>query len=106
LHPKTTTFNKKTRITLAVILFLNLFIVALTFYEIFFWGSTQVTTVDALYGFTIPDVIISIPAGVLAAIVQAYFAERAWKVSTHLCPLDCGHHCIGSTMLILLANRF
>lgn len=50
-------------------------------YEIFFWGSIQATNLDTLYQFTVVDAIVSIPAGLLAAIVQAYFAERAWRVS-------------------------
>lgn len=47
-------------------------------------GTLELRTEKAVDAFTFPSAIAPIPTGILAFIVQAFFAERAFKVSEHL----------------------
>lgn len=81
LPAKHSHLSNRLRYLLNVIVILNTIVCGLTFFEVFYWGTRQFRTPDALWQYTVPDAIVPIPSGLLTALVQAYFGQRAWRVS-------------------------
>lgn len=52
-------------------------------------GTLELRTEKAVDAFTLPSAVAPIPTGMLAFIVQAFFAERALKVQSQLYPYTC-----------------
>lgn len=91
------------RIILAIVSILNILVTCCTFYQVTWvasciplttrsilglltafcfrwWGSLQIMTADDLWAFTIVDAFLPIPSALVGALVQTFFALRAWKV--------------------------
>jgi len=65
---------------LTVVLVLNVLVEINTFAEALMWVSTQKRDEDALYAFQVPDTYQPIIAGLVAFVVQCFFADRAWRI--------------------------
>lgn len=72
--------DRKVRIMLCIVVLCLLVVCGISFFEIFWWGTLQSATRARLFRFTVADSIVPIPAALLAATVQTFFAERACQV--------------------------
>ena len=72
--------SKSMKRILTAVLILNTLVLITTIAELLLWGTTQSRSANALYGFYVPDAYVPILAGLLACIVQAFFANRAWRI--------------------------
>lgn len=65
---------------LSIVLLCLLLICGISFFEVFWWGTLQAKTRARLFRFTVADSIVPIPAAILSATVQVFFAERASQI--------------------------
>lgn len=76
--------TRGTKQCVAVVMILYTCNTIITWYEIFYWSTLQNPDYNDLYTFIIPDAIVTIPGGLLAAVVQSLFVFRAYKVAKYL----------------------
>ena len=79
-YHSTSDLSKSMKRILTAVLILNTLVLITTIAELLLWGTTQSRSANALYGFYVPDAYVPILAGLLAAIVQSFFANRAWRI--------------------------
>lgn len=56
-------------------------VTGITAWEVYYWGCLLPGSYDAIFSYTVPDALVTLPSGFLATLVQCIFAERAWRVS-------------------------
>jgi len=80
LLSKNSTLRKPENYVLIITLVFNAIVSVITIADILLWGTYQKRDEDSIEAFMIPDALWPLPAGVVAFVVQGFFAHRAWKV--------------------------
>ena len=79
-YSSSSTLTKNMKRVLTVVLVLNVLVEINTFAEALMWVSTQQRDEEGLYAFKVPDTYQPIIAGLVALVVQCFFADRAWRI--------------------------
>lgn len=77
-------FGRRTRLLVAAVMLLLYAAVGYNAVQLWYWATLYNPGLAQWFRFTISDAFASIPAGGLAGLLQAVFAERAYKVSALL----------------------
>lgn len=80
MSPRTSLSPPRTQRLLQVATVLNMIVTAITAWEVYYWGCLLPGSYDAIFSYTVPDALVTLPSGLLATLVQCIFAERAWRV--------------------------
>lgn len=79
LHEETL-HTRGARACIRIVMALYICVLSINVAEVWYWSTLQNPDYNQIYAFTIPDSIVTIPGGFLAAVVQSLFAFRAYKV--------------------------